>query len=123
MKLSEAIRLGSMTSLQAFGMMKNYGNGNTCALGAAREAIGLDAWCAIEWPLQDVACPVCQEVRFVLSSAIRDYSCSGLFYAIAHVNDVHRWTRPQIADWVELQEQQLEGVDELVASAATVISR
>ena len=123
MKLSEAIRLGSMTSLQAFGVMKNYANGNTCALGAAREAMGLEAWCALKWPQQDVACPVCQQIRFVVCG-FTSYLSSGLFHAIGHVNDVHRWTRPQIADWVELQEQRGEEESyELVASAAPVISR
>lgn len=53
MKLSDAIRLGSMNGPQAFGETRNR-RGGTCALGAALDAIGkrLEYHHALEfWPL------------------------------------------------------------------------
>lgn len=94
MKLSEAILLGSMLRPQ----MRNEFMGPTgsCALGAAGEALGFLAHgdltpYEVQWPwvaTRAVECPVC---------------CARLVSAvdvIMELNDVHRWTRPQIAAWV-----------------------
>lgn len=72
----------------------------TCALGAANEAMGLDATADAAGDMSDdlglilgcrgVACPV--------------DGCTGDFEeadAIVHLNDKHRWTRERIADWVQ----------------------
>lgn len=114
MKLSEAIRLGSMMKPQIYGEISS-GQG-TCALGAAIEAAGLtpepavpgivtgsgritetakagdiiihtpEAWHAFFHGYHP--CPACR----VSSYGMR---------AIGHLNDEHRWTRERIADWVE----------------------
>lgn len=96
MRLSEAIRLGAMLKPQAFGTL--WRGVGSCALGAAYDALG----CApFEFPreierfaAQTIAvCPACE-------------SCWGPWpplsgvAVIGHLNDDHRWTREQIADWV-----------------------
>lgn len=93
MRLSEAIRFGSMMSPQAFGG-GSIGDGR-CALAAACEAVGLDyhesGSSVSAFPILDtyISCPSC---------GCRD---SRLGYVIAqHLNDNHRWTRERIADWV-----------------------
>ena len=99
MTLSEAIRLGSMTGGQAFGTMKDM-HGNTCALGAAREAVGVTAWLAMKCQLMryPAQCPVCNIPCVVSFGGLLDYS---LYGTIGHLNDEHRWTRLQIANFVE----------------------
>lgn len=101
MRLSEAIRLGAMLKPQAFG---DYSVGvGTCALGAAHEALGKNADDESEWwwpelP-RDAICPSCGGMRHSDSS----FAVGGV---IAHLNDVHKWTREQIADWVETIERE-----------------
>lgn len=106
MKLSEAIRLGSLLRPQGFGALEN--KGRTCAMGAAREAVGLPMDCQVVTPwawtyaLFEGKCPVCNE-------GDRD---SGIVYIIAsHLNDEHRWPRERIADWVASVEPQEEHAD------------
>ena len=98
LKLSEAIRLGSMIRPQVIGEF--FADGGSCALGAALEAIGVgygtydgDAPLDTVWPetwpdtWAVAACPEC----------CRQSDAANI---IAHVNDLHGWTREQIADWV-----------------------
>lgn len=105
MKLSEAIRLGAMLKPQAFGAL--YGElavvspgdvlglraiATSCALGAAHDA----GWRGTV-PNITPCCPVCSG---------RSYAPAGPVAAtVMHLNDGHRWTREQIADWVETIEQ------------------
>jgi hypothetical protein len=94
MKLSEAIRLGAMLHPQCYGMSMRFATGSdrviaTCALGAA-EAAGY-SW-GLEGNRQMVRCPLDAAVSMSLSAMI------------AHLNDVHLWTREAIADWVETVE-------------------
>lgn len=88
MKLSDAIRLGAMMKPQCYG---SYHKGKgSCAIGAALDAVGAEE-CDEEvlWPwlekLED--CPVCNQAD---GETI-----------IPHLNDKHRWTREQIADFVQ----------------------
>lgn len=104
MKLSEAIRLGSMIRPQGFG--RYWPDGKTsCALGAAFEAGGLrdhieqaynsdvtgllpPIWATfLDGPQQCPRCSWANEKIPTLS-------------VITHLNDDHKWTREQIADWV-----------------------
>lgn len=102
MRLSEAIRLGAMLKPQAFGTFRartaTRDDGaflglriieSTCALGAACDAgykrSGIDQ--------VHVWCPAC---------SLR----AGVLFHAMHLNDTHRWTREQIADWVESIELQ-----------------
>lgn len=113
MRLSEAIRLGSMLKPQTHGYLADvvgvtaYGDvlglrtviTATCAMGAAGDALGLlgingewksdtcgpPEW---KWMKQDgVLCPQCGE-------------CNTAEETIMRLNDDHGWTREQIADWV-----------------------
>lgn len=123
MRLSEAIRQGSALSSQAFGYFKK-GDGSTCALGSAAEAAGftfkgeqcvigieLDEFLRAKFPALaghkqvPFTCPDCHE------GLISTYFST----IIAHVNDVHKWSREKIADWVEKEEDQL-GIPRSVAT-------
>lgn len=102
MKLSEAIRLGAMLGPQHRVRTRYMLEGRTCAIGAAGQAIGINAdfdWNAIKtaWPLLmngPTTCSVCGHQT--INNA----------WLVAHLNDDHYWTREQIADWVETIEQQ-----------------
>jgi hypothetical protein len=117
MKLSEAIRLGSMLKPQLTNALFISG-GKSCALGAALDAIGqkvrdFDGFGAVE-----AAFPICL-IRIKHPNEPRTYD---LDEVIADLNDNHGWTREQIADWVEAiehaQEQPTEPVDVGVAVRA-----
>lgn len=92
MKLSEAIRLGSMMKPQSF---NSDTDGATCALQAACEALGrpVEDWCELVWEYENLAdleprCPQCGRAE----------EFEGVVW---HLNDTHRWTRERIADFVE----------------------
>lgn len=95
MRLSDAIRLGSMLGPQYFGDFYS-GAGATCAFGAALEAIDLvfvdsdDVVRQWPWIVQIVPCPcgLCRERLRVVD-------------AVPHLNDDVYWSRERIADWVE----------------------
>lgn len=128
MTFAEAIRLGSVLRPQAFG--DTFGTKKrwfrkpvqtSCALGAAIEAAGVQflpdtgsgtnipvrgavstgmAWMfPPEWNFTSAheLCPVCR----VNSTII------GL---VEHLNDYHKWSRQDIAEWVEPVEVRLAGV-------------
>ncbi len=130
MLLSEAMRLGAMLRPQGFGSLASIRKRwfrktvTTCALGAAYEAgnftktvpiktpqlnsrgTGLvqegealvvpDQWSELLW--RRVPCPAC-----------KDFDVIGPMHRIIamHLNDSHRWTRQQIADWVFSIEQSM----------------
>ena len=123
MKLSEAIRLGSMLNPQGFinqcdgtpeGRRAAIDGETTRALVAAHRAIGdtSGSW-TIGWPWIAAhgisVCPQCGQ-----------QSEYGVFITIIHLNDFHRWTREQIADWVETIERAQEQPSEPVPVAETV---
>ena len=105
-KLSEAIRLGAMLKPQAFG--DYWADGGSCAIGAACDAAGV--------MLADIhyfesgfealfrqACPACGV------TPDDKHTChAGFCNTVVHLNDTHRWTREQIADWVATIEAQQE---------------
>lgn len=107
MQLSEAIRIGAMLKPQTFTQFFDESSQGTCALGAALDTIGALDLTDIFSPAQNIAlntrwpevmatttdrCPADR----CLCGSFRD-----LFSAVTHLNDVHRWTREAIADWVE----------------------
>jgi len=102
MKLSEAIRLGSMMKPQAFDGTSVIAS---CALRAACEATGI--WC---WGLGINYHGLQQSWPFLTASVPMptDGVAVTLLQAIFTLNDEHRWTRERIADWVESIEQQQE---------------
>ena len=97
MKLSEAIRLGSLLKPQAFGGMW-VGEGS-CAFGAALDAIGINALTMATgiwpWLRAPMKCPVCGQPEVIVTLVIS-----------FHLNDKHLWTREEIADWVATVEPQ-----------------
>lgn len=101
MKLSEAIRLGAMLKPQGFGRATTGPRATaTCALGAAYQASGSQhSWGSLcqHFPilsrLEWVECPECRVPHET---------------PIPHLNDDHRWTREQIADWLETIEAQYD---------------
>lgn len=114
MKLSEAIRLGAMLRPQTFGHYSD--EVGTCAIGAVFQAVGSDMGVGLSDDMGnqlDVAnrspCPVLGCEHDHVNHA-----------TIPHLNDDHRWTREQIADWVQaiedaqagaVESMQLVGVD------------
>lgn len=104
---SAAIRDGAKLNEQTFGVL--YLNGRTCAIGAGATAMGFadigEAWQAIvaEFPYLGSAqnrteCPAkpCSHPR-----------SRPVYATITHLNDDHRWTREQIADWLYAEEEKL----------------
>lgn len=111
-RLSEAIRAGAKLHPQCFGKLfladrhpigeQPWRIGGqivaTCALGAASEALGEDLLQLQEdnlhlhypWGTDYVNCPTCTAAH-----------AGPVFSIIAHLNDFHKWTREQIADWIE----------------------
>lgn len=124
MKLSEAIRLGSMMKPQAFGHLFDDEHNSSCAMGAAIDAIGRplrpirynevsgnlrgpahqipntmvvdipDEW-FLMMNFSCHPCPACDMIGHIDS-------------IIVHLNDTHLWTREKIADWVENVEKIIE---------------
>ena len=103
LKLSEAMRLGATLAPQGFYKLKNS-LGATCAIGAAFEAVGfvptrIDSygpWIYLgnQGKAGDFRCPACRG------------DCGYPVAVITHLNDEHRWTREQIADFVEANYEQ-----------------
>jgi len=128
MKLSHAIRLGATLKPQGFGTLESAYQ--TCAIGAAIDALGgyrrataADIWRLgmsssdgrVSLPLRvgDPFFEIPEEWLGVLGKKLTCPQCSQvegiLEYLIPHMNDEHRWTREQIADWVEEIEPQEQG--------------
>lgn len=116
MKLSEAIRLGATVSHQIYGALKDR-NGGTCAWGSALHAIGILDRVNMLCTLQDEQLPkdwvlLKGEISFCPEEVCRFHDHTNPLFdmegCIAHLNDEHKWTREQIADWVQTIEDQLE---------------
>jgi hypothetical protein len=110
---SEAIREGAKLRPQAFDVL--FGNQATCAVGAGLEAMGCEMKEGYGMLNSDVAldtfkylkaaqveCPVANNI---CGDHVRQQRA--LIDVIFDLNDVHRWTREMIADWVETEEEKL----------------
>lgn len=111
MRLSDAIRLGSMLHPQCFGSMHSYLPGRvyeadaiigSCALGAAEDAGWFLTLDQRTFTSHHIQCPACAIYH-------------GRVKVVSHLNDDHRWTREAIADWVETVERRLENGGEVEA--------
>jgi len=107
MKLSEAIRMNGMMKPQGFG---DYSIGSIeapCAIGGALQSVGLQDCLQIGMNYMIVT-DVWPWLKLPVSCPVTDCYCGGIqvqaISLIYHLNDQHRWTRAQIADWVELHE-------------------
>jgi hypothetical protein len=109
MKLSDAIRLGSMLVPQGFDHpVSRSGQGTACALEAACLAMSIDDWSSTvtTFPIANApAMRVCPACGYVDTLTPPD---DPTLFAVWHLNDFHRWTRERIADWVETIEAQYE---------------
>lgn len=121
MRLSEAIRLGSMLRPQ---IRNEYSTRRgSCAVGAACDALGIGelgiAAAEMEWVkafdvdasgrIHHRLCPVCGDGR------------PNTVNAITHLNDDHKWTREQIADWVQTIEPAQVGSEAARAVTSDVL--
>lgn len=107
MKLSEAIRLGSMMKPQGFYRLFDH-RGHTCAMGAACEAIGVDLQEMFALSVHVGSAKIMNKyIESGWGELIRQQApcpeCGFIdgYLPITHLNDTHRWTREAIADWVE----------------------
>lgn len=112
MRLSEAMRLGAMWREQGFFTLLSQGK--SCALGAVAEAIGLELEDKFYDPGNEHVAPELFKAYPELYTRIAcpsepdpDVFCweQTLSDTIMHLNDAHRWTRQQIADWIEFLEK------------------
>lgn len=107
MKLWEAILRGSKNSYQTFGLFFDRASGS-CALGAAWRGYG---------KFQAVSLPEMERVFPILrmrSEAPCDCNLICIVYlenSIIHLNDHHMWSREAIAEWVKVQEDELERIN------------
>ena len=101
LKLSEAIRLGAMMKPQGFGAY--FTGGGSCAIGAALDAIGRRRLAEVHWPIL-----MCRLDAAMIPVQMPE-GCVGT--VIAYMNDDYKWTREEIADWVEgIEAQQVDAV-------------
>src|SRR5689334_22657934 len=103
---SEAIREGIPQSSQAFGRATDH-NGGRCVLETARRAMDVGHYHDVvdDYPylLAVVDCPA-RECKFHAPIKDRNFKEMGV---LVHLNDAHRWSREQIADWLESEEEKL----------------
>lgn len=125
MKLSEAIRLGSMLKPQGFGeLFTHLGDGRlaSCAIGAAEDAIYGEQNEASDYDADEGAVYV--KFMGILRTFAGCPACSfgphWVQQVVHHLNDHHRWTREQIADWVEGIENAQEQPSQPVPVAVVV---
>lgn len=124
MKLSEAISMGAMLGPQSFSAWQ-LGDA-TCAIGAAMAAVGIEDGLSRDvmrvWPWifdEERASRVCPVAECAKSNRMAE----SVGHVIMHLNDNHRLTREQIADWVasvEPQEEQADGGPGLGVAALEV---
>lgn len=103
MKLSAAIRIGSMTTKQITHEMTDGGNGR-CALGAAMDACGKDIPGNTYSPVWLREFPILANkvIHPVTGRSRSDFGTPWtVMYVVAILNDLYGWSREQIADWVE----------------------
>jgi hypothetical protein len=108
--LAEAIRLGAMLGPQVRGTFfrKRNGEVQTCALGAAADALGAEKpglFPSLQmWPILSSLVAE-EEMPGELRAGSVHFADQTLMGTIMHLNDVEGWTRTEIADWVEQYEQ------------------
>ena len=98
MKLSEALRIGSMNTVQAHGTWsKTSGKGGTALMCAISTA-----WYALTGDDRGAAG---SELNLLLSTVTVTnpvtHQAAPLGAVIVHLNDSHKWSRAKIADWLE----------------------
>jgi hypothetical protein len=116
MKLSEAIRLGAMEGPQGFWSGSVTSDEKRCAVGAAAWAVGaIKANSRATYEALNHECPLlCTEIAqsdvpAVVSRELPERICGwDVLGVMWRLNDCAKWTREQIADWVETIEAKYE---------------
>jgi len=102
MKLSEAIRAGAKLRPQGFGSGLERKPGTSCATLAAGEAF-LGVMCRDEVQaykvIKNAGIDTCN--IFLTKCPQCDSSGFSLWCLCIHLNDTHRWSREEIADWLQ----------------------
>lgn len=102
MKLSDALRLGSMATPKAVGI-RHKGDGSTCALGAVEYAIGCELnndrnaeryFPCLDWIVNDPISGRFYELSCVIAMLNNGRN---IFYNITYP----AWTREDIANWID----------------------
>lgn len=116
MRLSDAMRLGTLMTAQAFRTL--FTGDAACAWGAALLAVGANPERSMRsvarrrWPWAfalSVNCPTCGRSRLVCE-------------VIAHLNDDHRWTREKIGAWVaQIEPAEAQPLEDIPNPAQVVI--
>lgn len=99
MYLFEAIKLGAMSKPQGFGTLASaYKNDTLCAFGAAKFACGIDSFGMSGLYTKFPVCRVDVDQKSIpkLPNASHD-----VLNVIWQLNDCAKWTREQIAQWLE----------------------
>ena len=114
MKLSEAILLGSVGSEQGFGVNSVLTNSPTkCVMGAALHAVGINVTVSFKaysllpeawpWVNQVIDVPIIAQPQS--GAFLGDATRQPIWNVLWMLNDIARWTRPQVAAWVAELEQ------------------
>jgi hypothetical protein len=136
MKLSEAIRMNGMMKPQGSGSLSMYSADAPCALGGALQSIGkqhvatkvIDPFdsCSPEfdrnyWEVAEAWPWSVRHIHDHCPVSVCSCNYSDAASLIYHLNDTHRWTRQQIADWVSVEPQEeAVAVEESVETVAGV---
>jgi hypothetical protein len=106
LRLSEALRLGSLISRPAKGHLYRKAVDGYCAIGTIFLACGFDAAPVYDEDQQVAAAPFNWDEPRGLDEMVTS-PCEHMpgtrlvRRLIVHLNDKDDWTRPQIADWLE----------------------
>lgn len=108
MKLSAAIRIGSMTTKQIKLFFSDGGNGR-CALGAAMDACNMRIAPPGVWQAENMM-RVRERFPILAKETLNPvtHKVEEIRSIIWKLNDVSGWTREEISNWVERIENQLE---------------
>lgn len=102
---SEAIREGSKSGPQIFNELFTLEQNGSCVMGAGMLAL----W--KEDPEEDLHCAMYSNFPYMLDSEGDCPACSDtnvrLDMLVMHLNDTHKYTRENIADWLEKEEERL----------------
>lgn len=118
-RLSEAIRLGAMLKPQGFGN-SSYSllSANSCAMGAAAQAVWQSLFDPFRWIYGDDihSCPDCGG-----GCHLHPRCAAGIIWRL---NDIHKWSRERIADWVATIEPRFDpqSTPETATQLAEVLS-
>lgn len=105
MKLSEAIRLGSMMHPQGRIHLISADGLRTCALGAAGIAVGIEVnHYNMDYTNIKNTFPILRSITVHPVNKLR----GSVVDTVWKLNDHYGWTREAIADWVETIENQAE---------------